>query len=298
MCIAILNTPNVTFSKDLIRNCWESNSDGAGLIYTDTNNKVLHTFKEVKSLKIFYNKYIDVRRRFPKSNIVLHFRISTSGGVNETNTHPFITNKNLAFVHNGIISELNGIDAKRSDTNLFNENVLKHLGNNFLTNPAILTLIKKFIGHSKLVFLDSDNNYTIVNEQLGKRDNKYEGCWFSNSTYERVNYYDRGGVKVWKNQATHNPSPKGKIVATKVDAKTSQQYWDWSDSDWDDDTYYSGRMTDLSWNVHTKKMQEQDEMDAKRFDELSKKDITAMTDAEWREYEYLKWYAGDIPYKK
>lgn len=285
MCIAILNTPNVTFSKDLIRNCWNNNNDGAGMIYTDTTNKVLHTHKEVQSFEAFYNKYIDVRRRFPKSNVVLHFRISTSGGVNETNTHPFIINKSLAFVHNGIITDLNGIDAKRSDTNLFNENVLKHLGHNFLSNQGILLMIKKFIGSSKLLFLDADNNYTIVNEQMGKRDDKYQGCWFSNSTYERVNYVDRGGVKVY----TNTSYPKANNVAKYAKASTNVQASLW-------DTPMDSKYTGDSYKAFEQKMAEQDRKDAERFKYLSQKDITAMTDAEWREYEYLKWYSDDIPY--
>ena len=197
MCIAILNTPNVTFPKSLISTCWDNNGDGAGLIYTGGGSLYIH--KELHSVHEFYNKYIDVRRRFPKSKIVLHFRIGTSGGINLDNCHPFSVSKNLAFVHNGIISELNGINPKKSDTNLFNEFVLQQLPANFTANPALLSVIEKYIGSSKLVFLDKDNEATIVNEDLGVEDSKYPNCWFSNSTYKPSQYYDRGGVKVWKN---------------------------------------------------------------------------------------------------
>jgi len=197
MCIAILNTPNVTFPKTLISTCWDNNGDGAGLIYTGGGSLYIH--KELHSVHEFYNKYIDVRRRFPKSKIVLHFRIGTSGGINLDNCHPFSVSKNLAFVHNGIISELNGINPKKSDTNLFNEFVLQKLPSDFTANPALMSVIEKYIGSSKLVFLDKDNEATIVNEDLGVEDSKYPNCWFSNSTYKPSQYYDRGGVKVWKN---------------------------------------------------------------------------------------------------
>lgn len=196
MCIAILNTPNVTFPKSLISTCWDNNGDGAGLIYTGGGSLFIH--KELNSVDNFYNKYIDVRRRFPKSKIVLHFRIGTSGGINLDNCHPFSVSKNLAFVHNGIISELNGINPKKSDTNLFNEFVLQHLPADFTANPALMSVIEKYIGSSKLVFLNKDNEATIVNEELGVEDSKYPNCWFSNSTYKPSQYYDRGGVKVYK----------------------------------------------------------------------------------------------------
>lgn len=197
MCIAILNSPNVTFPKSLIQNCWDNNRDGGGMIWTENNINQLNIFKEVKNFQTFYNKYVEIRKTCPQSNIVLHFRISTSGGVNETNTHPFAVNKDLAFVHNGIISELNGIDAKRSDTNLFNEQYLRKLPSDFIYSEAILALIKKFIGSSKLLFLNNLNEYTIINENLGVRDALYDGCWFSNSTYKKVDYTDFGGQRVY-----------------------------------------------------------------------------------------------------
>ena len=196
MCIAILNTPNVTFPKSLISNCWENNSDGAGLIYT--NAGTLYTFKELDSVDKFYNHYIDVRRRFPKSKIVLHFRIGTSGGINLDNCHPFSVDKNLAFVHNGIIQDLNGINPKKSDTNLFNEMYLQKMPAGFEANKAIMDLIGEYISYSKLIFLNAKNEAYVVNEDLGKEDEKYPNCWFSNTTYKPSAYYDRGGVKVWK----------------------------------------------------------------------------------------------------
>jgi predicted glutamine amidotransferase len=198
MCIAILNTPNITFSKSIIKTCWENNSDGAGLIWTDTKRKRLHTFKELDSVEAYYAKYIEVRRKHPKSKVVLHFRISTSGGVNLNNTHPFEVNAGLAFVHNGVISELNGIDKQRSDTNLFNLRVLQNLPAGFERNQAIADLIAKYIGHSKLIFLNANNEHTIINPSLGKSDPTYSGCWFSNSTYKPSAYYDYGGKQIAK----------------------------------------------------------------------------------------------------
>ena len=263
MCIAILNSPNVTFSEDIIRNCWNNNRDGGGMIWSDVKTNELHIYKEIQSFKAFYNKYIEVRKQHPKSNVVLHFRISTSGGVNETNCHPFQVNKDLAFVHNGVISELNGIDAKKSDTNLFNEIYLRKLPSDFIYNDAILMLIKKFIGSSKLVFLNAYNEYTIVNEQNGQRDEEFEGCWFSNATYKKVNYVDYGGTKVYHNAKPYKQTyiPFQKPIE---EANPIERY-----DDFDDITY--------------------DEFQ-ERYDYLKGKDVASLTNDEWIEMEELKWY--------
>lgn len=270
MCIAILNSPNVTFPKSLIKNCWDNNRDGGGMIWSDESINQLHIFKEVRSFEVFYNKYVEIRKDFPKSNVVLHFRISTSGGVNETNCHPFQVNKELAFVHNGVISELNGIDAKKSDTNLFNETYLRKLPSDFLYNDAIIMLIKKFIGSSKLIFLNAYNEYTIVNEQLGKRDEEYDGCWFSNSTYKKVNYVDYGGTKVYNKPTTMVHYPKV-VNNPKIEEKPKANDYIPLFDDYD------------GYDVMQDEMQE-------RFDYLKSLDEESLTDAEWVELENLRWY--------
>lgn len=306
MCIAILNTPNVTFSKSVIRNCWENNSDGAGLIYTDTKRKVLHTFKELTSLERYYAKYIEVRRKYPKSKIVLHFRISTSGGVNIQNTHPFSVNDALAFVHNGVISELNGIDKNRSDTNLFNENILKSLPAGFERNEVINKLIGKYIGHSKLVFLNALNEATIVNSNLGQSDPAYVGCWFSNSTYKPSAYYDYGGTKVYKTWQAKTP-----IEAKPYQAKTFKSWqagdewdsvkrewvtpskpavkvWDSSINDWEQEaeTIYRKPIDSISLKLSP--------AEENRMKYLRKKPINTMTAEEWEELNNLELLLEDF----
>jgi hypothetical protein len=269
MCIAILNSPNVTFTQELIRNCWNNNKDGGGMIWTDVKSNQLYIHKEVQSFQNFYNKYLEIRKENPQSNVVLHFRISTSGGVNETNCHPFQVNKDLAFVHNGIISELNGIDAKKSDTNLFNETYLRKLPSDFIYNDAILKLIQKFIGSSKLVFLNAYNEYTIINESLGKRDDEFDGCWFSNSTYKKIDYVDYGGTKVYHN-AKHNAKPKYRWNA--------QSSWDMP------------KQTQIVYPPIVDDVYEEFDVYQDRFNELKKRDVTSLSITEWEEMENLKWY--------
>jgi len=192
MCIAILNKKSTTLKKELLKNCWENNYDGAGFMYTNGRSIVVH--KELSSFDKYYQAYIDARRDFPESNIVLHFRISTHGEVNLTNGHPFLVNKKLGFVHNGIISGM-GESRKFSDTYLFNRDILKPLPSGFESNKGILDVVEDAIGtYNKLIFLNSNNEFSIVNEAAGHWES---GCWFSNTSYTySAGYVDRGGYKV------------------------------------------------------------------------------------------------------
>jgi predicted glutamine amidotransferase len=194
MCIAILNTKSVTLKKKLLNNCWENNGDGAGILYTLDGK--MQVFKEMTSFDKFYNEYLRIRKEIPKQNIVLHFRISTHGKINETNCHPFLVHDELGFVHNGMIYDV-PTSKDYSDTYMFNEQVLKNLKHEFEYNETMLEVLESFIGSgSKLIFLNSSDDYSIVNEKAGHWN---MNCWFSNSSYKQVNdYVDYGGTKKYK----------------------------------------------------------------------------------------------------
>ena len=199
MCIAILNTKQTTLKKQLLRNCWENNGDGAGILYINNDNK-LEFFKEMDDFNKFYDKYIDVRNKYGKRNMVLHFRISTHGKVNTTNCHPFLVNDSLGFVHNGMIYDV-PTSTEFSDTYMFNESILKNFIDGFEYNETIMDMIEGFIGSgSKLVFLNDNDDWFIVNEKAGHWN---MGCWFSNSSYKQVNdWVDFGGIKKKKVNVT------------------------------------------------------------------------------------------------
>lgn len=177
MCIAILNTKGI-INKDTLLTCWNNNNDGAGMIYTTKNNE-LKVFKELINFDKFYKEYSKQRKANKESNFVLHFRIATSGKIDLNNCHPFKVNKNLAFVHNGMI-DIELMNNAVSDTYTFNETIIKNLGSNFLYNEAIIRLIETYIGYSKLIFLNNLNEAFIINEQLGHWDGDN---WYSNTSY-------------------------------------------------------------------------------------------------------------------
>lgn len=190
MCIAILNTKKAgRLPKSQIKNSWDNNDMGAGLLWNYKNK--LNVFKTYEYDE-YIEKYNELRDNKEIGNIVLHFRIATSGYKGEHNLHPFLVNDKLGFVHNGVIKGLG--NKQFSDTYEFND-MLKKFNHNFLACDMTKYFISEYIGHSKLVFLDIDDKYTIINEELGKW---VDGNWYSNDSYKQYNdfkYY--GNTKVY-----------------------------------------------------------------------------------------------------
>jgi hypothetical protein len=226
MCIAILNPEDVTLDKSVLRTCWDNNTDGAGMLYLDGG--VLKIHKEMTKFDSFYDEYLRIRSAHKDSQVVIHFRISTHGKVNETNCHPFIVDDYWGFVHNGIISNAPHHN-DYSDTYMFNQEILQKLPKDWMFNDAIYELIVGYIGSSKLVFLNTDNEAYIVNEDMGVWD---LGCWFSNKTYKESRYFDYGGKQIWKSAATPT------ITSSSTTKDYSTKWWDRNDYspkwEWDD----------------------------------------------------------------
>ena len=215
MCIAILNTKKAgRLPKSQIKNSWDNNDMGAGLLWNEKNK--LNVFKTYEYDE-YISKYNELRDNANVGNIVLHFRIATSGYKGEHNLHPFLTNDKLGFVHNGVIKGLG--NKQFSDTYEFND-MLKKFKHNFLGCEMSKYFISEYIGYSKLIFLDIDDKYTIINEELGKWT---DGNWYSNDSYKQYNTYKYyGNVKV-ANTTTTKSTTK---VEDEFNTWTGTKGWD------------------------------------------------------------------------
>jgi predicted glutamine amidotransferase len=221
MCIAILNQKKAgRLPKSQIKNSWDNNDMGAGLLW-DKGGK-LNVFKTY-DYDEFIDKYNSLRDDKDVGNIVLHFRIATSGYNGEHNLHPFLVNDNLGFVHNGVIQGLG--NKQFSDTYEFND-MLKKFNHNFVNCDMTKYFISSYIGYSKLVFLDNEGRFTIINEELGKW---VDGNWYSNDSYKQYNnFYYYGNEKVDKTKATST-----KIAETKWQEHWLDDTMDYTIDEWD-----------------------------------------------------------------
>lgn len=182
MCIAILAKAGVKVSDEELLASYKSNKDGCGFAYISMDYVGHRKIKIVKTMdyEIFLRKYKRAQANNPESPFLIHFRIATHGTVNKFNCHPFKVNKDVVMMHNGIISGI-PTDVKRSDTQVFNDLILKALPKDFYKYEAYEYLIEKFIGASKMVVLDINGNFTIYNEKSGHWK---DGVWYSNYSYK------------------------------------------------------------------------------------------------------------------
>ena len=177
MCIIALKPQGTTISQETLAQCFKANKDGAGFMYAEDGQ--LHTEKGFFTFDDFYQAY----QPHQDKKVAIHFRIKTHGEVNKDNCHPFEVSPTLGLMHNGMI-DIQEDHKEFSDTWHFNEKIIKPMysdSRGFLKKSYNLELIKKFIGYSKLVFLNSRGVHTIVNPDRGVWDG---GVWYSNTSYK------------------------------------------------------------------------------------------------------------------
>lgn len=176
MCLIIYKPEGAVVPSNYIDNSIEANSDGAGVMWVqDGRVKVAKQLGTKEQLKEFCRQHV---ARIA-GTYVMHHRMSTDGVDNEDNCHPFKVLSiddgdpiDLYVAHNGIISECKTTrNAERSDTRVYVEDFLRPILKahpSLLASPAFQAHIKGFIGNgSKLTFLDSNGNVTIINDNAG-----------------------------------------------------------------------------------------------------------------------------------
>lgn len=194
MCIIAIKPKNKEIqSKEILKTCFQRNYDGAGYMFVNNNEVIIK-----KGYMDFDKYYVDLMNDYKKynlknKNLVMHFRIGTSGQSKLGCTHPFpLTNNfeqleltrnktNIGVCHNGIVSMFNSRLAKYSDTELYIANVLTpivKLNLNAYKFKDIQNLIKETTT-SKWVFLDKFDEVYRVGDFV--EDNGYI---YSNTTYK------------------------------------------------------------------------------------------------------------------
>ena len=201
MCIAIVKPIGAEIpSKKILRDCWDNNPDGAGLMYNDGQGVVIH--KGFTKFKGFYkylqklNEQVDLTDK----DLVLHFRIATSGGVNRECTHPFPVTNDIAemkkldnvckygFAHNGIIQGYGSKDF--SDTMEYISTVISKI-KGIEESEALLNALA--CEHaSRFVVLTKDDF------ELGGDWIKDGDCYFSNGSYKPYYYTSKWSNVDWK----------------------------------------------------------------------------------------------------
>ena len=178
MCLLIASKRDSFVDKQKLSNAFDSNRDGVGYAFS-TGEKII--VKKFRKFKKFFKQYETDFSKYKETDFLIHFRLSTHGtSKGLTNVHPFKVNDGMVFAHNGVITNAPQDDIL-SDTQVFNNFILKNLPTDFLSYKHYRHLIEGYIDSSKLAFLRVDGTISIINEHLGHWKG---GTWFSNSSYQ------------------------------------------------------------------------------------------------------------------
>lgn len=195
MCIIIIKNKGVEAPyKGTLKRCFKNNPDGAGYCFAADNSVFIK--KGFMNFKSFYNSFKkDIKKDTPS---IIHFRITTQGGIKPEFTHPFPLSANytdlkeldniadVAIAHNGIIELTSSTRTDATDTMEFIAEYLSLIldfKGDELKNANVRELIEKLGGFSRFAFLKA--NGEIVKIGAGWVCD-FGGLWFSNSTYKKA----------------------------------------------------------------------------------------------------------------
>jgi predicted glutamine amidotransferase len=189
-------------SKQILETCFKNNPDGAGFMYATKGQVYIkkgfmdyHAFES--NLNSTLKKIDEI-----KTPMVLHFRITTQGGVNQACTHPFPLSKQMndlrqlnvateiGVAHNGIISltsegyysykSYNTRVIDYSDTMKFITDYLSLIikSPKYYKDDDTIELIERLCG-SKLAILDCNGHCELIGNFT-----KDSGIYYSNDSYK------------------------------------------------------------------------------------------------------------------
>ena len=201
MCVCILKPNNKHIPEEKLKQCYNNNPDGVGILYKDESSDNLIHHKGQFTFREFLWHY---NRKAAKNspNMILHFRTASASGLGPEYCHPFYVHSDLAFVHNGNFFEFGSYYNGRKndgliDTMRFCDEVLKRLPKDFLYKPRILKALQNYCKFhlSKMIFMNSKGICYIVNMKSGVWE---DGCWFSNGGMDNYSGYGFSGAYEYK----------------------------------------------------------------------------------------------------
>lgn len=194
MCIICHKESGIKLPEmNILEACFKSNRHGAGILLWRHNSPTAEIHKGYMSFSDFKDafEHLDIKN---EDNVVFHFRISTAGGINQENCHPFpisqkvedlkqlnIENVSRALVHNGIIG---AGDKTLSDTQLFIKYVLAQSSDIYehLNDPIIQKCIEDFVPGNRYIIMDTIKRI-CVRLGTGWYTDSETGLHFSNKSY-------------------------------------------------------------------------------------------------------------------
>ena len=190
MCIIAIKPAGVKMpARETRENMWYGNPDGGGFMVATGHDVIIKKgFMKLSDFEDALSEEGDLTNK----TVIMHYRITTHGGTNKQNCHPFpITNNvniitkpivrtDIGVAHNGIIHNVTPRKGV-SDTMEYILSQISHMkkiDKFFYKKSAWLDLIEDAID-SKMVFLDKHGQFTTIGDFT-----EDEGVLYSNSSYK------------------------------------------------------------------------------------------------------------------
>jgi hypothetical protein len=262
MCVIVAKGSRADLPEEsALKNCWHSNSHGAGISYINPGQTKVRIVKGLMTWKQFintWNKLIKKGDIYEDSNVIVHFRITTHGGTSKPNTHPFMVSRKLkdlqklnatcdmAAAHNGIL----GLKPRQDDISDSMEFVLSVLApaKDEVQGQAMRILIDGYMTEeaSKLAVLTKKGLSIFGKGWVEDKPNK---LFYSNDSYEPPKwgrgymvygnayeeYYGDDpyfGTEFNANTSLSSQKHKGGVVVTEYDKETEE----------DEKTFYANEL--------------------------------------------------------
>lgn len=194
MCVIVYKKENINISQDIIEKCYRKNPDGAGIAIKREN-----TFEVFKGLFSPQEVWNNVQNNMD-TEMIIHFRLGTSGLKNSDMCHPFPIKKRIRnrahfkcsdlLFHNGVLTEYSW-PGDKSDTYIFSKILAK------VNEFDQLYLLEKYISSNRFVYIK--NAFPML---LGKWEEK-NGIYYSNLRWEEKHIYftdfRKGYINLFKN---------------------------------------------------------------------------------------------------
>lgn len=223
MCVMCKLEAGAEFDPQFIWVYAKENPHGFGFMWPEKGRvKTYNSMADADKAKEYFQKFLDA-----KVDFAFHCRLASVGAKNLQNTHPVKIlsiddgdPKDVYMMHNGTFSGVGG-EKDMSDTYNLATYYLAPLFKKYpdiYLNEDFTDLLDTLIVSSKLILLDSDSNWVIINECLGQFYGEEDKVWISNKNKPSTTYVEKTTYNSWQ-QSQHFPasgaaSPAKQIPAT------------------------------------------------------------------------------------
>ena len=198
MCVIVCKNAGVKIPElETLKNCWNNNSDGAGVSYWDNKKQRAIIEKGFMTWNNFKDYIEKIHNSIDSFNtaIIYHFRITSRGETIAHQCHPYPLSEKendlkslsivsrMAIAHNGTMPIT--VNKGMNDTQTFIQKYLTNiakLDKTFYKNPHAMQLIDSIAG-SKFAFLVDNNIYMLGTFY------KHNDIFYSNTSYEHRDLY-------------------------------------------------------------------------------------------------------------